>query len=128
MAELWRVEMLGGLRLQHDGEVVSRFRTRTTAALFAYLAYHPRRAHPREELIERFWPEDDFDAGRRKFNVAVSSLRLQLEPHGVPDGAALPADRQCVGLGPGAIATDAAEFEPLPPIPPDDPADPAARC
>lgn len=113
MGELWRVELLAGLRLRRDAQVLSRFRTQKTAALFAYLAYHRNRTHPREELIDRFWPDDDFDAGRRKFNVALSALRQQLEPPGVPDGAVLTADRTFVGLQPEAVSTDVAEFERL---------------
>src|SRR2546430_17503727 len=107
MGELWRVEMLGGLQLLRGAEVTTHFRTQKTAGLVAYLAYHARRRHPREELVERFWPEDDFETGRHKLNVAVSSLRQQLEPPGVGDGDVLISDRTFVGLNAAAVAVDA---------------------
>src|SRR5438105_12252220 len=111
MSALWRIELLGGLRLLRGDDVITRFRTQKTAALLAYLAFYLRRPHPREELIERFWPEDDFDVARHKLNVAVSALRPQLEPPGVPDGAVLVTDRLSVGLNSATITTDVAEFE-----------------
>src|SRR5207302_5924141 len=111
MSALWRIELLGGLRLLRGDDVITRFRTQKTAALLAYLAFYLRRPHPREELIERFWPEDDFDVARHKLNVAVSALRPQLEPPGVPDGAVLLTDRLSVGLNAATVATDTADFE-----------------
>ena len=107
----WQIEMLGGLRLLRGNEVITRFRTQKTGALLAYLAFYLRRSHPREELIDRFWPEDDFHTGRHKLNVAVSALRPQLEPPGVPDGSVLVTDRLSVALNPASVATDVAEFE-----------------
>src|SRR5207248_7860471 len=110
----WRIDLLAGLRLKRvdlAGEPpITRFRTQKTASLLGYLAYHPHRDHPREELIEILWPEDDRDAGRHKLNVALSALRAQLEPPGVPDGAVLRTGRLSVRLEPDAFTTDAAEF------------------
>ena len=40
------------------------------------------------------------DAGRHNLSVALSSLRQQLEPPGIPDGAVLAADRFSVRLDP----------------------------
>lgn len=119
METLWRIEMLGGLRLARGEAVITRFRTRQTAGLLAYLAYTPQRAHPREALSEQFWPEDDFDAARHKLNVAVSALRQQLEPPGIDYGAVLLSDRASVRLNPAAVSTDVAEFEALLATPPE---------
>jgi len=56
-----RINLLGGLSLWHLDRVreppISRFRTQKTASLLGYLAYHPHREHPREELTEILWPE-----------------------------------------------------------------------
>lgn len=106
----WRIELLGGLRAVGAGGTLTRFRTQKTGALLAYLAYHREREHPREELTEVLWPEDDRDSSRHKLNVAVSSLRGQLEPPGVPDGSVLRTSRITVQLNPAAITTDVAEF------------------
>src|SRR5437016_14252257 len=94
MDEPWRIELLGGLRATLGDRVVSRFRSHQTGGLLAYLAFYQRRAHPREELIERLWPECDPEAGRNRFRVGLSALRRQLEAPGVPAGAVLRADRE----------------------------------
>src|SRR5437879_1616243 len=106
----WRIEMLGGLRAVLGDRVVTRFRSHQTAGLLAYLAYYSRRSHPREELIERLWPERDPESGRNSFRVALSSLRRQLEPPGVPAGVVLVADRANLQLNPVAAVTDVAQF------------------
>src|SRR5262249_4795927 len=75
------------------------------------LAYHLPRSHPRDALIELLWPEGDLQSGRHNLSVALSWLRQQLEPPGVPEGAVLVADRTFVRLNPAAVTTDVAEFE-----------------
>ena len=52
----WRIVMLGGLCAERNGCVVTHFETRKTAALLAFLAFYLDRPHPRETLVERFWP------------------------------------------------------------------------
>src|SRR5262249_4938598 len=53
----------------------------------------------------------DLDAARHKLSVALSALRRELEPAGVPDGSVLLADRVTVALSPGAVSTDVEAFE-----------------
>ena len=43
---MWRIELLGGLRAIREGGVATRFRTRKTAALLAYVAFYQQRSHP----------------------------------------------------------------------------------
>jgi class 3 adenylate cyclase len=107
----WRIEMLGGLRAVQGERVLTRFRTQKTGALLAYLAYYPQRAHPRDELIERFWPEADPHAASNSLSQALSSLRQQLEPPGVSAGSVLIANRAAVRFNPEAITTDVAELD-----------------
>ena len=107
----WRIELLGWLRAEQGERVVTRFVTRKTAALLACLALWPRRAHAREELIDRLWPDADLDAGRQRLRQALTSLRRQLEPPGTPRGGVLIADRTHCRLNPDAISTDVADFE-----------------
>lgn len=111
MEQPWRVEMLGRLRAVRGHRIVERFRTQKTASLLAYLAYHLGREHPRDELIEVLWPEDDRDAARHKLSVALSSLRAQLEPPGIADGSVLTTRRLTAGLNADAVTTDVAELE-----------------
>src|SRR5437588_11925454 len=106
MAVTCRIELLGELRVLQGDRVVTRFRTEKTGALLGYLAYYLDRRHPRETLIELLWPEDDPDAGRHKLSVALSSLRQELEPPGVPDGSVLITDRVLVSLNPATVTTD----------------------
>ncbi len=111
MEPLCRIELLGGLRVWQGERLISRFRTHKVGALLAYLAYFPESPHSRETLMELLWPEAPPEAARNSLSNALSSLRHQLEPPGVPVGAVLQADRFQVGLRRAAIRTDAAEFE-----------------
>src|SRR5438874_12906008 len=93
-----RIEMLGGLRVRHGDRVIPSFSTQKTGVLLASLALQPRQPRPREVLIDTLWPEDERDAGLHKLSVALSSLRRQLEPPGVPAGTVVRADRFSVRL------------------------------
>ena len=111
MSTRWRIELLGKLRATGDAGVIERFRTQKTGGLLAYLAFHLGQSHSRELLTELLWPEDLPVAARHKLSVALSSLRQQLEPPGVPDSSVLVADRLTVRLNPAAVVTDVGEFE-----------------
>jgi predicted ATPase/DNA-binding SARP family transcriptional activator len=108
-----RVELFGGLRLLQGDRVVTRFRTHKAATLLAYLALHLRQSHPRDQLVDLFWPEMDLEPGRTNLSTALTSLRRQLEPPGIPAGSLLVADRRTVQLNPGAVTTDVAELDAL---------------
>ena len=91
---LYQAELFGGLTLRvvGGGRNLTRFRSRRTAALLAYLAYHPGRRHPRETLVERFWPDaPTAERARASLAVALSSLRAQLEPPGMTMRSKSPA-------------------------------------
>jgi predicted ATPase/DNA-binding SARP family transcriptional activator len=111
LREPWTVQLLGELRAAQGPQVITRFYTRKIGGLFAYLAYHPQRAHPREGLIDLFWPDAEPEAGRTSLRTALASLRRQLEPPAVPAGTVLIADRSSVRLNAESIRTDVAEFE-----------------
>src|SRR5690348_14237418 len=111
MDEIWRIELLGGLRATSSDRVVTRFSTRQTAMLVAYLASHAQHAAPREWLIEQLWPECEPRAGRLRLRVALTSLRRQMEPPGAPAGSVIVAARDLVGLNREAYSTDVEEFE-----------------
>ena len=107
----WRVQLLGGLETRCGRRLIARFRTHKTGALFAYLAYHCERPHPREVLIDLLWPDCPAKAGRHSLSMALSALRRQLEPPGVPEGTVLVADRDAVQLDSKAVTVDVREFE-----------------
>jgi DNA-binding SARP family transcriptional activator len=62
-------------------------------------------------LIELLWPDTTPESGRHNLSLALSSLRNQLEPPGVPAGTVLIADRFSVELNPETFTTDVSEFE-----------------
>ena len=107
----WRIELFGGLRVLQGERVMTHFRTQKTAGLLAYLAFYRERKHSRDALSELFWSGSRYDAARNSVSKAISSLRNQLEPPGVPRGAVIVADRHSVRLNPAAVTTDVAEFE-----------------
>ena len=57
------------------------------------------------------WPDDPPERARHSLSMSLSSLRNQLEPPGVPQGAVIIADRFSVRLNPDAVSTDTIEFE-----------------
>ena len=65
--------------------MVTRFETRKTGALLAYLAYFPDRPQPREVLMEILWPEEDPEATRARLRQTLASLRrANLHPGSIP--------------------------------------------
>ncbi|HEV2474433.1 MAG TPA: BTAD domain-containing putative transcriptional regulator, partial [Chthonomonadales bacterium] len=108
---MWRIELLGALRAVGRERTINRFSAGKGRSLLARLAFYLDREHPREELIELLWPECEPSAGRLRLRVAVSSLRRQLEPPGVPSGAAIIAESDSLRLNPHTIETDVREFE-----------------
>jgi predicted ATPase/DNA-binding SARP family transcriptional activator len=111
MDQPWQIELFGWLRATQGDRVVSRFRSRKAEALLAYLAYFRQRSHPRPQLVELLWPECDPSAGQERLSVELTSLRRQLEPPGVPNGAVLVATRTTVQLSPAACVSDVSLFE-----------------
>src|ERR1700722_7282302 len=103
LVEPWRITFFGGLSLTQGGRSITRFRTHKTAALLAYIAYHRNRLHPREELIDLFWPDVALNAGRVSLRTALTSLRAQLEPPGTRANSVIEADRVNVLLNPEAF-------------------------
>lgn len=111
LTEPWRITLFGGLQAAQAGRAIHRFQTAKTAELLAYLACFSRRAHARDELTEILWPESDPLDTRNRLRVALSSLRRQLEPPGIPAGSVLEADRATIRLNPAAFQTDVQDFE-----------------
>jgi predicted ATPase/DNA-binding SARP family transcriptional activator len=105
-----RIGMFGGLSVQQNDRLITQFRTYKTGALLAFLACHRARPHTREELIALLWPESDLEQGRPSLSVALSSLRHQLEPPGVPAGALLMANRATVQINSATCETDVDAF------------------
>ena len=75
----FRIELFGSLRLTDGEQVLTRFQLQKAAHLLAYLALNPRRTHPREELVDLFWPDLELEAGRKNLSSTLVSLKHDLE-------------------------------------------------
>lgn len=102
--------MLGGLVVEGMGQTIGRFHTQQAAGALAYLAYHAGQPQAREVLVEQLWPGVAPAKGRDRLNVAISSLRRQFEPAGVPRGSVIQGDRHSLALSADQVSTDVAEF------------------
>jgi predicted ATPase/DNA-binding SARP family transcriptional activator len=109
--EPWHIQMLGGLVLRRGGESVSNFPTEKSRLLLAYLAAYLPLTPTREELVERFWPDSDIDAGRVSLRQALAQVRRILEPAGVAPSTFLIADRSKVCLNAEFFVTDVANWD-----------------
>src|SRR5579863_7208066 len=107
---IWTIQLLGSLAAHGPQGRVRRFRSQKSASVLAYLAFHPA-PQPRETLIALLWPDTDVEVGRHNLSMALSFLRHQLEPPGVPPGSVIVADRFSVRLNPEAVIVDVLEFE-----------------
>lgn len=105
-AKIWEASLFGLLRVKCGEHALDRFLAPQTALLFAYLAAFPQR-HSREAVIGLFWPDADPDSGRRRLSQALWRIRQDLDPLG-PN--LLLTDRGTVGIDPGMLDTDLAEF------------------
>src|SRR5438552_2459929 len=97
MAHLFRIELLGDFRVLMGDRVITRFSSLKAASLLAYLAYHPE-SHARELLVEILWRDGLLENGRASLSQALSTLRRQLEPPGVPSGGVIVSTKTHVGL------------------------------
>ena len=103
---MYLIGLTDGLTVQFGAETVTKFRTRKSASLLAYLALHPGN-HSREKLLEIFWPDLELDAARHALSMTLGYLRGPLEKEGAHTQTHLiQATRDCVGLVRGSYTTD----------------------
>lgn len=104
-----RLRLLGGFEIERAGRVeLSRLPSRAAPLLLARLALHPKRRRPREALVELLWPGVALDIGRNRLRQTLPTLRALLETDESP---LFNADRQQISLLPGALTSDAQDFE-----------------
>lgn len=110
--QVWYIHLFGTLRVSRNEGEFFRFSTRKTGALLAYLAFYRERRHSREALCEMLWPEEDPQKSRARLRVALTSLRHQLEPPGVPPGSViLTHGNDQVQMSAETVSTDVGEIE-----------------
>jgi DNA-binding SARP family transcriptional activator/predicted ATPase len=105
---VWRIQMLGGLRLTHRERVVTTVNTNRLQALLAYLALDTGVLQSREHLAFVFWPDSTESQARTNLRQLLHHLRSAL-----PDGGKfLETDSQNILWRPTSeFAIDVAEFE-----------------
>jgi predicted ATPase len=107
----WRVRLLGAFEARNGDISIERVASRAERMLLVKLALNPSRTHQRETLIDLLWPDRDSSAGRRRFSTVLSNLRSMLEPAGMLRESVLRSNGDEVGLAPGSLTSDVAEFE-----------------
>ena len=100
------LRLLGGARIQKEGDVVSgRAAQKHRVAILALLAAAPGRALPRERIIDLVWPHKAEERGRHLLSVAVYEIRKEL-------GEEVLASRgDDLVLDAGHVAADIDQFE-----------------
>ncbi len=112
MQPTWNIHLFGGLRVRRGDDEFFRFSTRKAGTLLAFLAFHADRSHTRETLCDLLWPDEPPQTARARLRVALTSLRRQLEPPGVPAGSVIRSDgNEWVALAGAAVTTDVVEVE-----------------
>ncbi|MCW3050956.1 MAG: transcriptional activator, partial [Chthonomonadales bacterium] len=111
MEPLWRIELLGALKITGSAGTFARLRTRKTGSLPAYLAYYSGRCHTRETLAEMFWPYSEPAAARLNLRAELSFLRRHLEPAAIARGTVLEADPLSLRLNADVVQIDVRVFE-----------------
>lgn len=104
MTQEFRLQLLGGFRLEKDGARVQLY-SRKVESLLAYLALFPQE-HAREKIAALLWGESSDEQARMSLRRALNDLRKQL-------GAdALLTDRETVHLNPDfSLWMDTREFK-----------------
>lgn len=77
-----RVQLLGKLSVSLDGANLFARAPQKSRELFAFLALHPGREHPREALASRLWPAVDAPRARKNLRQTIWHLRRGLKPLG----------------------------------------------
>jgi predicted ATPase/DNA-binding SARP family transcriptional activator len=102
----WQVQTLGRFEVTRDGQI-ARFRTKKTAALFAFMALGMPKPVRREAAAALFWPDADTEAARQSVRMALNNLRSEL------GSGVVEADRDWIWLAEGSVEVDVRQFERL---------------
>lgn len=101
----WRLQILGGFELSHDGKPVE-LQNRKDRLLLAHLALIPQ-PQSRERLANLLWADRGDEQARGSLRQSLASLRAAF---GEDASNILNASRDEVGLQPGKLAVDSLAF------------------
>lgn len=114
-----RIQTLGHFRVWRDGVEVSSTAWKREKALHLFQFFITMRrqtAHlHKEQIIDRLWPDVDFQGGDRDFKVALHTINKVIEPDRKPRAESRFIQRHGLtyGLTPSLIWIDADRFEGL---------------
>src|SRR5512145_3161142 len=75
MPPCYRLNLLSGFQLLHDGQVMSGLHAPRLQALLAYLAVNRRTPQPRQQVAFLMWPDAAEAQARTNLRKAIHSLR-----------------------------------------------------
>ncbi|MDH5421716.1 MAG: AAA family ATPase [Acidimicrobiia bacterium] len=106
-----RAHLLGGFRVEANGQLVQLSGSRTARSLLAYLLLSPDRQHLRSKLAGMYWPEQSEPVARERLRSVLYRLGKNLDESGVP---VLDQAREWVGTSADIdVWVDATEFRSL---------------
>jgi DNA-binding SARP family transcriptional activator len=81
-SSLVRVSLLGGFRVERDGDEQAEpdWPRRSAKTLTKLLAAHPAHSMHREQIIDVLWPEVDVESALNSFSKALHAARRAFEP------------------------------------------------
>jgi len=74
-----RMFLLGTFQLQADGKAVTRWPSRKSRMLLAYLAAERNRLVPKDVLVELFWPDFSVARGSNNLSIAIHQIKTTLK-------------------------------------------------
>lgn len=106
-----RAHLLGGFRVEVDGEVVQLSGSRNARSLLAYLLLTPDRQQLRSKLAGMYWPEQSESVARERLRSVLYRIGKSFEESGVN---VLDQSREWVGISTEIdVWVDATEFRRL---------------
>lgn len=78
-----QIRCFGLFRMGWEGREPIKWRIEKAGELFAFLLQNHNRNIPRDELLERLWPEDDPDRSIKQLYNAIYYIRKALEGYGI---------------------------------------------
>src|SRR5205823_4091265 len=111
MVDLWRIELLGNLRVVAGEQTLTRFEYRHIGAMLACIALSSDQRRTRDELANKIWPNAGLRAGRSHLCRALWSLRREFETLDDGRGGPFIVDRHSIQLRSDIIETDVGLFE-----------------
>jgi two-component SAPR family response regulator len=107
----WNITMFAGVHARREQQVISRFRTRKTAELLAYMTFRKGVMLSRDTTAEILCPGRHSQLSLTQLRVELSWLRRTLEPTKAEKGKVFTITRNTIQLQHHAAVSDVETFE-----------------